>query len=147
MSSTTTHAMRTLGAGGLLVIAAVHANWARGSAWPAPDRRALADAIIGWEEMPGAASCLAVVGMLATGAALVAGEPRDVPRLRRLGAAGVVAALATRGVIGFTPLVTPERFSPGFVRWNRRLYSPLCLALAALCAGGLGMDTNEADAA
>lgn len=133
----TIRAARTLGAGGLLAIAVVHTNWARGAAWPAPDRRQLAEAIIGWEEMPGAVPCLAVVALLGVGAGLVAGFPHHSPTLQRLGAAGVTATLATRGVLGFTSVMDAGRISPTFARWNRRLYSPLCLALAALCAAGV----------
>lgn len=136
--------MRTLGAGGLLAVAAVHANWARGAAWPAPDRHTLADAVIGRKEMPGTVLCLAVAGMLTVGAALVAGEPRHLPRLQRFGAAGVVATLALRGAVGFTGVMDAGRMSPTFARWNRRVYSPLCLALAALCAGSTVQDAARA---
>ena len=45
---------RTLGVGGLLAVAAVHANWARGSAWPLADRRRLAWTVYGSEVMPSA---------------------------------------------------------------------------------------------
>lgn len=136
----TIRAARTLGAGGLLVIAVVHANWARDSAWPAPDRARLADAVIGREEMPGAGPCLAVAGLLTTAAGLVLGYPRRSPPRQRAGAAGVVAVLALRGVLGYTGAMDAGRISPAFAHWNRRLYSPLCLGLAALCAGSLVED-------
>ena len=132
---------RYLGVGGLLTVAAAHANWATGSSWPLPDRRELARAVIGSEEMPSATACLAVAALLTVAAGFVAGYPRRAPRLGRLGAAGVVAALAARGLVGavgFTPGLMPEQRVPeAFARWDRRLYSPLCLLLAGLCAAGI----------
>ncbi len=128
---------RRLGAGGMLAVAALHANWARGSAWPARDERALARAVIGRDTMPSAPACLTVAALLATGDALVAGRPRRWPRVRRLGVTTVATTLAARGIIGAAGLMPHERGSATFARWNHRLYSPLCLALAALCAAGI----------
>ncbi len=130
-------AARNLGIGGLLALAAVHANGARGSSWPLPDRRRLAWTVVGSEEIPSATTCLAVTGLLTVGAGLVAGLPRRAPRLGRMGAAGVVAALAARGVLGAVGLMPGQRVSETFARWDRRLYSPLCLLLAGLCAAGI----------
>ncbi len=127
---------RQSGACALLVVATIHANWARGSAWPARDERTLAQAVIGHEAMPSAPACLTVAALLLAGAALVAGRPRGWPRLQRLGAAGVAATLAGRGLIGVAGLMPQERTSSTFARWNRHLYSPLCLALAGLCVAG-----------
>ena len=130
-------AARNLGVGGLLALAAVHANWARGASWPLPDRRRLAWTVVGSEEMPSATACLAVTGLLTVGAGLVAGLPRRAPQLGMMGAAGVVAVLAARGVLGAAGLMPGQRVSEAFARWDRRLYSPLCLLLAGLCAAGI----------
>jgi hypothetical protein len=130
-------AARNLGVGGLLALAAVHASWARGSSWPLPDRCRLAWTVVGSEEMPSSAACLAVTALLTVGAGLVAGLPRRAPRLGRMGAAGVVAVLAARGVVGAAGLMPGQRVSEAFARWDRRLYSPLCLLLAGLCAAGV----------
>lgn len=130
-------ATRNLGVGGLLAVAAVHANWARGSSWPLSDRRRLAWTIIGSEEMPSAGACLVVVALLTVAAGLVAGLPRRAPRLGRLGSGGVVAVLAARGVVGAVGLMPQQRVSEAFARWDRILYSPLCLLLAGLCAAGV----------
>ena len=84
--------------------------------------------------MPSAGPCLAVAALLALGGGLVAGWPTNKPRLQRIGAAGVAATLAARGLVGaagFTPLT-----SETFLWWDRRLYSPLCLLLAVLSAAG-----------
>ena len=127
-------AMKYLGAGVLFFLAAMHANWARGSSWPASDRRRLAERVIGGDEMPSAGACLVVTALLVLGGSLVAGWPGSKPRLQRVGAAGVAATLAVRGLVGalgLTPLT-----SETFLWWDRRLYSPLCLLLAALSAAG-----------
>ncbi len=103
---------RNLGVGGLLAVAAVHANWARGSSWPLPDRDQLARTVVGSEEMPPATACLAVTALLTVAAGLVAGAPRGAPRLGRLGTAGAVAVLAARGLVGATGIMPPAaRFS------------------------------------
>jgi hypothetical protein len=121
----------------LLVLSALHAAWGAGSAWPFPDRAALADAVIGASDVPGPAACFAVSGALAAASALVAGRPARKPRLRRIGTGGVVAVLAARGGLGLagrTRLVSPSSQSGKFARLDRRVYSPLCLALAGLSA-------------
>ena len=128
---------RNLGVGGLLAVAAVHANWAMGASWPLPDRRRLARTVVGSEEMPPAAASLAVATLLTAGAGLVAGSPTSAPRLGRFGAAGVVAVLAARGMAGTVGLMPQQRASEEFARYDRRLYSPLCLLLAGLCAAGV----------
>jgi hypothetical protein len=87
--------------------------------------------------MPSATACLAVATLLTVAAGLVAGLPRRAPRLRRVGAAGVVVALAVRGIAGVAGIVPEQRASAAFARWDRRLYSPLCLFLAGLCAAGV----------
>jgi Protein of unknown function (DUF3995) len=125
---------RGLGAGGLLVVAAVHANWARRSWWPAPDEKSIAQVVLGANHMPSSSACLAVASLLTASSALVLGRPRRLPRVRRLGAGIVVAVLGARGLIGSAGLMPQERRSVTFKHWNRRLYSPLCLSLAALCA-------------
>jgi len=84
--------------------------------------------------VPAARACFAVAALLATGAALVAGRPRGRPVLRRTGAGGVAAVLATRGAVGIagrTDLVSPGSTSPRFRALDRRWYSPLCLLVAA----------------
>jgi Protein of unknown function (DUF3995) len=122
---------------GLLVLAALHAAWGAGSAWPMADRQALADAVIGAQQVPPPAACFAVSAALASAGALVAGLPRRRPVLRRIGVAGVVAVLAGRGALGMagrTYLVSPGSTSARFARLDRRVYSPACLALAGLSA-------------
>lgn len=120
---------------GLLVLAALHAAWGAGSAWPLPDRPALADAVVGTAEVPPPAACFAVSGALTAAAALVGGLPRRRPAFRRLGVGVLVAVLAGRGLLGLagrTWMVSPGSTSARFTRLDRQVYSPACLALAVL---------------
>lgn len=116
-------------------LAVTHAAWAAGSSWPFADRADLADAVIGAPDVPGPAACLAVSGALAAAAAIVGGASRLHPALGRAGRAGVAAVLAVRGGLGLagrTSLVSPASQSERFIRLDRRVYSPACLALAVL---------------
>ncbi len=122
---------------GLLAIGALHALWATGSPWPFSSSQELSDAVAGREdsEPPPPAACLAVTGLLITAATFVAGRPRRIPWLSRIGSAGAVAVLTSRGALGLaghTDIVSPGSVSERFRRLDRRFYSPLCLTLAAL---------------
>jgi hypothetical protein len=118
----------------LLTLAGLHAAWGRGSAVPFADRDRLADAVIGRHDVPSAAACYAVATALAAGAALVGDRPaipHDVRRIGLLGLAGVFGLRGTIGLVGRTDLVSPGSASERFRRLDRRVYSPLCLLLAA----------------
>jgi hypothetical protein len=122
-------------AAGLSGLAALHAAWGLGASWPLADRDALADAVIGRADVPPSGACWAVAGALGAAAAFVDGRPRALPHLRRAGAAGVVLVLTGRGLLGLagrTDVVSPGSSSARFRELDRRRYSPLCLALAAL---------------
>jgi hypothetical protein len=123
-----------LASAGLLAIAGLHVVWATGSSWPA---RGGLGPVTGSSDgsSPSAAACLAVAAALSAAAAFVAGRPRRRPGLSRLGAAGVVGTLAARGGLGLagrTDVIAPGSTSEDFRELDRALYSPLCLALAAL---------------
>jgi hypothetical protein len=133
------HAAGTAVATALLGMAALHAAWGAGSSWPMADRAELSDAVLGSPGLQrgGAAACFAVAGTLGTGAALVAGWPRQLDRQRRGAVAVMAAVLAGRGVLGLagrTALVVPVSTGARFRRLDRRIYAPLCLALAGLTA-------------
>jgi len=125
---------------GLVAAAALHVAWGRGSSFPAPDRATLAEAVIGAPPggaggsagpgVPGALACYGVAGALSTAAV---GLQIRGP-IRRLTAVAVVAVLGGRGAIGLAGVMPQDATSATFRRWNRRLYSPLCLLLAALAA-------------
>ena len=84
--------------------------------------------------MPSPGACFAVAGALTVAAALVA----DVPGLPVVSSASASPASAAvladprrAGFAGRTDLVSPGSASTRFRRLDRRVYSPLCLALAA----------------
>ena len=122
---------------GLGAIAGLHVAWAAGSSWPLGDRSELADAVVGRAggEVPPPSACLAVAGALTLASGLIGGRPAVDPRLRRGGVRAVVAVLCLRGSLGLggrTDILSPGSASPRFRRLDRRIYSPLCLGLAAL---------------
>lgn len=121
-------------AGTLLTLAGLHVLWGRGSTFPFADRDGLNDAVIGRSVTPSPSACFAVAGALTAAGALVA-DVAPLPRgIQRIGVTGVAAVLATRAALGFagrTDVAVPGSVSPRFRRLDRRIYSPLCLALAA----------------
>src|SRR5262245_51114981 len=117
----------------LLAIGALHVAWGRGSTFPFPDRATLNDSVVGRSATPGPGACYAVAGLLFTAAALVADVPRLPRRVQRIGVCGVGVVLASRAAVGFagrTDVVSPGSVSAHFRRVDRRVLSPLCLALA-----------------
>ena len=126
----------------LVGIAGVHVAWGRGSSFPFATVEEMHDAVIGRPVSPSPASCYAVAGLLVAAAAATAGVPSRGSRLRRLAAVGTATVLAVRAAAGFsgrTDLLVPGSASPRFRRLDRRVYSPLCLALAA----GAAMSLSE----
>ncbi|MDQ3738210.1 MAG: DUF3995 domain-containing protein [Actinomycetota bacterium] len=128
--------------GGLGVTSVLHLAWAAGSSWPANDREQLADLVFGHDRpMPGAAPTVAVAGLLAGASGLLlarrAGQhiPLVPRRLEDLAVRAVPAALALRGLGGLvTSGLRLGRITELYRRWDLRLYSPLCLLLAASSA-------------
>ncbi|WP_232666801.1 DUF3995 domain-containing protein [Pseudonocardia sp. TRM90224] len=120
----------------LASISALHAAWALGSPWPAPDLRVLAEHVLGaaerarYPEMPPPWMSWSVAGACAVGATVVARSgTRPTRSSRWLAAAGAVV-LAGRGGAGVLAEVRGRARDP-FNRLDRAVYSPLCLALAA----------------
>lgn len=121
-------------------IGALHALWGTGSTFPFADREQLNDKVIGRPATPSPAACYGVAGLLAAAAALVAGVPRRDSPLRRAGVCTVAVVLGTRATLGFagrTEVVSPGSTSEHFREVDRRIYSPLCLALAIGAAASL----------
>ena len=115
-------------------IGALHVAWGLGSSFPFRYRAALADTVVGNDAVPGRGASLAVAGLLGVAAGLVADVLPVPPRFRRVGVLGVASVLATRAAFGFTG--STERLvsgsnSPRFVTADRRVFAPLCAALAA----------------
>jgi hypothetical protein len=120
-------------------LAILHLVWGLGSHWPAASAERLAKSAVGTPgitRMPGMAASLVVAALLAGvaiwplfGAGLL---PAVWPRwLEQLAGAGIVAVFLGRGVAGYTQAwrrLVPEE---PFASYDRRYYSPLCLALGA----------------
>jgi hypothetical protein len=84
--------------------------------------------------VPPLGACLAVASALAAAALLVAGLVPLPKALRGFALRLVVAVLAARGItgaMGRASTLSPGSDSPTFNRLDKRLYSPLCLWLAA----------------
>ncbi len=120
--------------GVLLGVAGIHAAWAAGWTWPAASSKELAELVVGEsDEFPGTAATLAVAAA-STGAALLIGEracvdkPRRLESLSRIGTTTAAGVLLLRGVAGLIPRAVEDK-TPEFQRWNKLLYSPLCIAL------------------
>jgi Protein of unknown function (DUF3995) len=131
------HTMRRLLRGAtpltLFGIGGLHVMWGRGSTFPFASRDQLNDTVVGSSATPSTAACFGVAGLLTAAGALVAGFPRRRSWLRRAGVGTVTAVLGTRAALGFsgkTNLVSPGSDSSAFRRIDRRVLSPLCLALA-----------------
>lgn len=132
--------MAAIGAAVLLVAAAaVHAWWAVGRVWPAPDGRTLARAVVGPTQlaMPGAAACAAIAVLLVAAAAVVIARA-DLMRwtgpgwVVTVGAWVVIGVLALRGLVGLVTSLAAGR-AQTYHRLDVAVYSPLCLTIALLC--------------
>ncbi len=134
------HGSRVATPATLAGIGVLHAMWGRGSTFPFSSRDRLNDTVIGRRATPSPAACYGVAGLLVAASALVAGLPAPRSGVRRVGVATVAMTLGARAVLGFsgkTDLVSPGSASARFRRMDRRVYSPLCLALAIGAASSL----------
>ena len=124
----------------LAAVSALHVAWGFGASFPFRSRDELADAVVGTADVPPPVACFAVAVALATGATLVAGVVPLAPRLRRRAIVTMACVLGVRGALGLlgrTQVVAPGSHSERFIRLDRRMYAPLCLALALGCVVSL----------
>lgn len=121
-------------------LAGLHLAWAAGAAWPAETRDDLAAEVVGADQVPSAAACAVVAGLLAVAAAATAdaGGPRRAGILGRRAAQGAGVVLAGRGAVGLMAWPWMRRTRPRFAARDLRAYSPLCLLLAAGVKVALG---------
>jgi hypothetical protein len=116
----------------LLALAALHAVWGFGIWWQIADETGLARAIAGFkriERMPSGAASFAVAGALAISALIAVLLAGAVGGLVFIGGAGCALVFLGRGIAGYVPTwasLTPEE---PFRTYDRRYYSPLCLAI------------------
>lgn len=123
----------------LLAIAGLHVYWVIGGRWPGHDAASLNAMVVGarpGSAMPPRIATVAVAVAIA-GIALGAVHARGLIALPLSGVVRALTwvaagALAARGLVGFFDLrLRPHTAALPFGRLNRRIYSPLCLALAA----------------
>jgi hypothetical protein len=129
-------------------LAGLHAAWGLGSPFPFTTQSELADAVAGTTKLPRPATCFAVASALATGSILVldpAPLPGTVRRAGLLTMSGVLAVRAVLGWSGHTDKMCPGSNSTRFRRLDRRVYSPLCAAIAAGGLLALRDDTRRLD--
>ena len=118
---------------GLGAIGALHVVWGCGSTFPFRHRYDLNDHVIGRQVSPSPAACNTVAGLLAVAAVSVASAASGSSMAARIAAAGCGTVLGARAALGFTGrtnLAVPGSTSPNFVRNDRRIFSPICAALA-----------------
>lgn len=138
--------MIELATGVVLFIALIHLAWAAGVLWPAKDSKQLARWVLGGDagvELPGRGACVGVALVLGGLAIAWLGAARgDQSASWMRWVIGVswlgVVVFALRGLGGFFE----RRFRPSikgspYAKMSIMLYSPLCLALAALVAADL----------
>lgn len=127
----------------LFGLAAVHAYWALGGRWPGHDDASLVERVVGRTSgmrAPSSAATFAVAGALLAAATLVGLRANHMivgDAALILAVAYWVAALVFfgRGVAGYVPAFFRYAEGTPFHGLNRRVYSPLCLAIAAAFVG------------
>jgi hypothetical protein len=130
----------------LIAIAGLHIGWAMGSSFPARDRDALVQHVVGapiGQPMPGRiATWIVAIGLVAIAACTAALRGWiDLPlpdAWLDVGALVMVAIFALRGIGGFFEVVLrPSIKGTPYMHWSRRLYSPIALGLATTIACAL----------
>lgn len=118
----------------LFAVSIAHFAWALGFTWPIRNEKLLAQTVVGFkgiETMPPRLLSL-VVAIAALGAAVFALALADHDSGGvLLNLAGIILALVflARGIAGYTAWWTKLTPEPNFRLNDRRVYSPLCLAL------------------
>ena len=131
-------ALSYITAGIMFLIAALHFLWGVGVYWPAENETSLARAVVGARDiafMPSFLACAFVAACLGIGIVIVLrlGGVMEIGFLPlwlfKLAGAGLAFVFLSRGIVGFLPFwaeMTPEE---PFRTFDKRYYSPLCLAL------------------
>lgn len=118
----------------LFAVSLAHFLWSIGRTWPIRDEKLLAQTVVGFkdiERMPPRLASLAVsIAALAAGIFALALADHDSGGIwLNLGGFALAAVFLARGVLGFTAWWAQKTPEPNFRLNDRRVYSPLCLAL------------------
>jgi Protein of unknown function (DUF3995) len=121
----------------LAAIAALHAYWAKGGAWPARDAGGLAEYVIGAPGRPGMPpagitwmTSAALAATALDGLALGFRITPAIDRLATWAGVGFVGVFAVRGVAGYTKIWRSAHPGEIFALLDRRFYSPFCILVA-----------------
>jgi hypothetical protein len=123
----------------IAAIAVLHAYWGAGGLWPGSSPAELSNIVVGdprTRNMPAPRLTALVAAMIAGAAAwpLVLSPLVGryiAPELSAHGSWALAAVFLLRGVAGFTPWMAKRHSAEPFANYNRKFYSPLCLALGA----------------
>jgi hypothetical protein len=118
----------------MLFLSAIHIYWGHGGLWPGKTKQELVDKVFGQgSEFPSIGACYFVAfGILlaAVGALLVAHPAAtDLNSGYVHGFNGFISLVFLgRGLLAYLPAVE-KNWNPTFISLNRRIYSPLCIAV------------------
>lgn len=119
----------------LLFLTAIHIYWGHGGNWPGKTRQDLVDQVFGeGTQFPSLMACYAVAFILlcATFIALTSAGIIHIAALENKYLFWmnivVAAGFLIRGVAAYHPKLE-KKWTPIFVRYNRIIYSPLCIFL------------------
>jgi hypothetical protein len=123
----------------LLTIADLHAAWGFGWWWPSDSEAGLAKTVVGKPgitSMPSLVACLVVAALLAAASlwplfATGLFPSRWPAWLTQLAGVALALVFVGRGVAGYLPAWRKRFSEQPFAGLDRRLYSPLCLAIGA----------------
>lgn len=118
----------------LFSVSLAHLLWSFGRTWPIRNEKLLAQTVVGFKDIermpPRLASFVVAAATFTAGMfALALADHDSGGLLLELAGFGFAAVFLARGIVGFTSWwagVTPE---PNFRLNDRRVYSPLCLAI------------------
>ena len=122
----------------LLTVSIAHFLWAVGSPWPIRDPDLLAKTVIGNPNIPRvprlASFVVAVLVLIAAIIGTSLGDEQSGGLLLTLAGAALAVVFGIRGVLGYTAPWRARFSLEPFATLDRRIYSPLCLIVAACFA-------------
>ena len=118
----------------LFSVSLAHFLWAVGRTWPIRNEKLLAQTVVGFKDIermpPRLASFGIAIGTFAAGIFALALADHDSGGIwLNLGGLFLAVIFLARGIAGFTPWWTELTPEPNFRLNDRRVYTPLCLAL------------------
>ncbi|MBN9334203.1 DUF3995 domain-containing protein [Devosia sp.] len=118
----------------LFAVSLAHFLWSMGRTWPIRSEKLLAQTVVGFKDIermpPRLASFAIALATFAAGIYALALADHDSGGIwLNLGGFALAAVFLARGIVGFTDWWTKLTPEPNFRLNDRRVYSPLCIAL------------------